>query len=97
MRTAAFKAGSEMELAGLEPATSWVRYRRNEVASRTLSLPEPRSFLLRHLRFAQFGSTDGRSASEGYALSDRSLHSGSARIVVKPRRLLPPSPPSSMH
>jgi hypothetical protein len=57
-----------MELAGLEPATSWVRYRRNDVARGTFSFVEPSRLLLRYTRFAQFGSTDGRSRASSVSL-----------------------------
>jgi hypothetical protein len=52
-----------MELAGLEPATSWVRYRPNRVASGKFGSVEPCAMRSDHPRFAQFGSTDGRSRS----------------------------------
>ncbi len=50
-----------MELAGLEPATSWVRYRQNQVTWSTFGVLEGSSLLSRDAAFARFGSTDGRS------------------------------------
>src|ERR687895_1924263 len=61
MRTTAFTAGSDMELAGLEPATSWVRYRPNDLVWHRFDFIERRSLLSCHVTFAQFGSTGGRS------------------------------------
>jgi hypothetical protein len=54
-----------MELAGLEPATPWVRYRANDVIYDRFVSFERCSALYDAARFAQFGSTDGRSASYG--------------------------------
>jgi hypothetical protein len=50
-----------VELAGLEPATSWVRYRRGGATWRRFGLLERPRLLLSQLRFGQFGSTVGRS------------------------------------
>jgi hypothetical protein len=62
-RNPALAGVSAMELAGLEPATSWVRYRPNRVASGKFGSVEPCAMRSDHPRFAQFGSTDGRSRS----------------------------------
>ena len=70
-----------VEPAGLEPATSWVRYRLSGVTSSTFGSVGPRSLRSSDARFAQFGSTDGRS-------SRRPTFCSCAR-GVRPRGLAP--------
>jgi hypothetical protein len=49
-----------VELGGFEPPTSWVRYRPYDLTGGSFGFVEPRSLPCDHLRFAHFGSTDGR-------------------------------------
>ena len=51
-----------MELAGLEPATFWVRYRQKERTYGIFDAARRLQVLVSGTRLAQFGSPDGRSA-----------------------------------
>jgi hypothetical protein len=71
-----------MELAGLEPATSWVRYRQNDLMRSRYGFVERRSVFSNYMTFAQFGSTDGRSAQ-----SKSNASGGHSRIARRRSRV----------